>query len=164
MPLPELQTERLALRPVTAVDIDLLHAMWIDPDMRRYLWDDMVIPREMVSEVIESHLTVLEPRGIGFWVVGLGGEAAGFCGFRFLDEGSEIELLFGFQPRYWGRGLATEAARAALEYLWHSTEFQRVFARTDPPNVASVGVLKKLGMARVSTMSPMLTLVLVRPC
>jgi ribosomal-protein-alanine N-acetyltransferase len=88
---------------------------------------------------------------------------AGFCGFRFIDAGPEIELMYGLRGEYWGKGLATEASFAALDYLWRSTAFQRVYARTDPPNVRSVQVMLRLGMKHESTTPQMIVYVLQRP-
>ena len=75
----------------------------------------------------------------------------GFCGFRFIDEGPEIELVYGLQAEHWGKGLATEACMAALDYLWRFTDYRQVYARTDPPNDKSVRVMLRLGMTHEST-------------
>jgi ribosomal-protein-alanine N-acetyltransferase len=87
----------------------------------------------------------------------------GFCGFRFIDDGPEIELMYGLQAEHWGKGLATESSLAALEYLWRSTGFQRVYARTDPPNQGSVRVMQRLGMIHESTSALTIAYILRRP-
>jgi RimJ/RimL family protein N-acetyltransferase len=87
-----------------------------------------------VVEVVESHFTTVVSHGIEYWVIR---PMIGFCGFRFLEDSTEIELLYGLLPDRWGRGLATEASQAALDYLWHATAFKRVWARTDVPNARS---------------------------
>jgi Acetyltransferase (GNAT) domain len=69
MPLPPIATDRLSLRPFTQDDVDVLHAVWTDPDVRRYLWDDIVIPRERAVDVVRSHLESVAASGIGYWVV-----------------------------------------------------------------------------------------------
>jgi ribosomal-protein-alanine N-acetyltransferase len=71
--------------------------------------------------------------------------------------------MYGLQPEHWRKGLATEACRSALQYLWRSTEYQRVYARTDPPNRQSVQVMVRLGMTYVSTTESIITYVLKRP-
>lgn len=170
MTLPMLRTERILLRPWTREDVDPLHALWTAPDMRRHLWDDSVIPRETAEQAVESHLVTSDQHGIGYWALhspppisAHGAPIAGFCGFRFIDDGPEIELMYGLQAEYWGRGLATEACHAALEYLWRSTSHQRVYARTDPPNYRSIGVIERLGMKLESTTETMIVYVLRRP-
>lgn len=135
-------------------DVDTLHAMWNHPEVRRYLWDGRMVSREQVVEVVESHLASSDAFRIGLWMVSVGDAAAGFCGFRFQEGGgSEIELLYGLLPEYWGQGFATELSQAALDYVWRNTGFPRVWAHTDPPNIKSVAVLQRLGM-RVNSSTP----------
>jgi RimJ/RimL family protein N-acetyltransferase len=70
--------------------------------------------------------------------------------------------MYGPRAEHWGRGFATEACLAAIEYLWSSTGFQQVCARTDPPNGGSVGVMRRLGMMHESTTASTITWVLRR--
>lgn len=163
--LPVLRTERLRLRPFQPGDAELLHSMWTDPFVRRYLWDDVVIPVETVHAVLVSHRETTERARIGYWVIldEPAGQPAGFCGFRFIGETPDIELMYGLLPHFCGRGLATEASRSALDYLWAETPFDRVYARTDPPNGASVGVMRRLGMTHHSSTAAMITYFLDRP-
>ena len=86
----------------------------------------------------------------------------GFCGFRAIEETPEMEIVYGLLPAYWGRGLATEAARAALGYLWE-TGHSRVYTRTDAPNEKSIAVLNGLGFLQVASPGPLLTYLLARP-
>jgi len=164
MPLPSIRTSRLLLRPWNRDDIDALYAFFTAAEVRRYLWDDIVIAREVVEKLVDAHLETAEKHGIGYWVLLLPDATpqtpvAGFCGFRFIDDGPEIELMYGLRVEHWGQGLATEASLAALEYLWRATSFPRVYARTDPPNQKSVGVMLRLGMAHESTTPTMIAYV-----
>jgi RimJ/RimL family protein N-acetyltransferase len=166
MPLPVIRTERLVLRPWTREDVDALHALWTAPEMRRYLWDDVVITRDIVEQLVDSHQVTVDRYAIGYWALHLppaGSPIAGFSGFRFIDAGPEIELMYGLEAELWGKGFATESCLAALQYLWRSTDFQRIYARTDPPNESSVRVMQRLGMTHVSTSASMITYVLRRP-
>ena len=169
-PLAVMRTERILLRPWTREDVDSLHALWTAPEVRRYLWDDIVITRDTAEKVVESHLDTVKRHGIGYWALHilpsislLGAPIAGFCGFRFMGNGPEIELMYGLRPEYWGTGLATEACIASLESLWRSTKLAEVYARTDRPNEKSVQVMLRLGMTHVSTTESMITYVLRRP-
>jgi ribosomal-protein-alanine N-acetyltransferase len=169
MGLPVIRTERLVLQPWTYKDVDALHALWTAPEVRRYLWDDVVITRDVAERLVDSHVATSAHHDIGYWALHLlpvslaEAPVAGFCGFRFVDDGPEIELMYGLQAEHWGKGLATEACRAAIEYLWRSTEFQLVYARTDPPNQGSVRVMRRLGMEHESTTPSAITYVLRRP-
>jgi len=144
----ELHTARLHLRPYRLADIDALHRLWIDPAVRKYLWDDRIIPRETAAEVVAASLADWSIHGYGQWTVHVpeGHELIGFCGFRAAEETQTPELLYGLAPAYWGQGLATEAAYAVLCYGFERLGFARVWAATDPPNLASVRVMDRLGM------------------
>lgn len=169
MPLPVIRTQRLVLRPWTLDDTDELHELWTLPEVRQFLWDDVVIAREAVDEIVAFHLATAERHGIGSWTLHAevqhhtpAARIAGFCGFRFIDAGPEIELMYGLRGEHWGKGLATEACGAVLGYLWRSTNFQQVHARTDPPNKTSIGVIERLGMTHVSTSESTIKYVLHR--
>lgn len=79
-----------------------------------------------------------------------GGELVGLCGFmRDADGPREAELVYELVPELWGRGIATEAARACLRYAFLEAGLERVVAGVDAPNVASARVIEKLGMKPV---------------
>ena len=89
-----------------------------------------------------------ERHGFGFWGVReRGGEKLiGFGGFRFVEPGRDVEILYGIDSTLWGRGYATEAAHALLDWAFRETGLTRIFAGADAPNLASCRVLEKLGM------------------
>lgn len=144
--------------------MDALHALWTASEVRLYLWDNLIIARDTVEQVVESHLETEARLNIGYWALEIAnGPVSGFCGFRPIDDGPEIELMYGLRGEYWGKGLATEACIAALDYLWRNTDYQRVYARTDAVNHRSVQVMLRLGMTHQSTTQTMITYVLERP-
>src|SRR5262245_44417418 len=147
--LASIHTSRLRVRPYRENDLDALHALWTDPQVRRYLWDDRVIERTLAAEVMRGSIASTAAEGFGHWAVcPTGGDALiGFCGLRRLDDGPDVELLYGLAPAYWHRGLATEAARAMLRFGFGQLGFARIFALTDAPNTASVAVMQRLGMS-----------------
>ena len=143
-----LETPRLLLRPCTAADVDALHALWTDASVRRWLWDDVVIERATAAEVVAASEASFAARGYGQWCIALR-EAeglAGFAGLREIGDTPEVEVLYGFLPVHWGRGLATEAARAVLAHGFDTVGLARIAGRTDTPNSASARVLERIGM------------------
>jgi ribosomal-protein-alanine N-acetyltransferase len=144
-----LATRRLRLRPAALGDADTLHALFTDPLVRRWLWDDRLIPRRQTLEVIEAGTASFAAHGFGYWVLLRAGDDVliGFCGLRVVDDGPEVELLYGLAPDRWGEGLATEASEAVLAYAFGTLGLARVVARTDTPNRASARVMERLGMA-----------------
>ena len=143
-----IQTARLRLRPYCHADVDQLHALWTEPGVRRYLCDDLVISREQAVDVVASGVIDWAARSYGQWVINLRGSGAivGFCGFRPSSWSTAPELLFGLAPSYWRQGLATEAARAALDFIFNLRHVDRIVGATDVANAASVRVLERLGM------------------
>jgi len=150
MVLPELVTPRLRLRPLTLDDVDRLHALWTDPGVRRYLWDDLVISRDRALETVEASIHSAESVGAGMWTLWPRQEdvLVGFCGLRRAGPEPIIELLYGLAPQFWGRGLATEASQAVLAYAFQFHLTDVVYACTDAPNTASIRVMERLGMSR----------------
>lgn len=143
-----LETSRLVLRPFVPQDLDLLHALFTQRDVRRFLWDDLVVSRETVAALIAASLASFSAVGFGQWMAedrktrGL----VGFCGLRSVSEGPEIEILYALLRERWGEGLATESANAVLSHAFLRLGLPRVVGRTDSPNLASVRVLERLGM------------------
>jgi RimJ/RimL family protein N-acetyltransferase len=147
--MPTLRTGRLVLRPITVCDEDALHRFWTNPEVRRYLWDDAIISRATVSEIIAVSERFFHERGSGLFAIELNerpGELMGFCGHRAFEQGEDVELLYGIVPHLQGEGLVTEAATEILRFGFDDCGFLRVIAVTDTPNQRAVNVLRRLGM------------------
>jgi RimJ/RimL family protein N-acetyltransferase len=85
--------------------------------------------------------------GVQYWPVFLipQEEFIGCCGLRPTPEDGVYELGFHLRSAYWGRGLGTEAGRAAIDYAFGALHAKDLFAGHNPANLASEKVLKKLG-------------------
>jgi ribosomal-protein-alanine N-acetyltransferase len=70
----------------------------------------------------------------------------GHCGFKFLENTTEVQIGYLLKKSYWGKGLATEAASAALKYGFEIAHLEKVVAVAKPDNIASRRVMEKLGM------------------
>ncbi len=145
----ELLTERLRLRPIGNGDIDELHRLWIDPDVRRYLADGRIVARDVVEAIVADSQKNFRERSFGFFAIFLRDavELVGFCGLRVFEDGEQVELLYGVRPDHWGSGIANEAATEVLRYAFERVGVDRVIAATDTPNQRSVSVLQRLGMS-----------------
>lgn len=149
-----LQTDRLTLTPFAEAELPELHALFTDPDVRRYLLDDLVVEEEWTADVVDKSATMFCDLGYGLWAVRESGQRPiiGFCGYwRFEQLTPPLQLIYGLLPAWWGRGLATEAARAMIDYGFQTVGFTEIIAATDPPNHASVRVMERLGMAHLET-------------
>jgi RimJ/RimL family protein N-acetyltransferase len=152
MSSPQIETTRPMMRPFAKDDVDDLHRLWIDPGVRRFLWDDQIIPRETAAAVVESSVESFANYGFGFWAVHFKDDPKliGFGGLRhFAEDGAEssaVEILYGVAPEHWGRRIATEASGAILRYGFEELNLAQIYAGADPPNAASFRVIHKLGM------------------
>jgi RimJ/RimL family protein N-acetyltransferase len=154
---PALETARLVLRPLAETELDAVHRVSNDPQVRRYLWDDQPVSRAAVEGVISRSLEAFAEGGFGLFGVRLrdgDGELVGYCGLLRLGVTERVELLYALLPDWWGRGLATEAARACLRFAFEEAGLESVVAGTDPPNSASLRVIEKLGMRPVGELLP----------
>src|SRR5919107_1574552 len=105
--LPRLLTPRLTLRPARPPDLDALWALWTDPEVRRFLWDDQVISREWAAESLTA-TRALESAGLGLWSVERRGTPGlvGCAGLRLADSAGSGEPLVALPPGVWHQGLA----------------------------------------------------------
>lgn len=147
----ELRTERLRLLPIAAADRDALHAIWTEPRVRRFLWDDRVISLETVDEVIAKSAASFAAEGFGHFALREAetGTLIGSCGLYRATPAAEPELLYSLASAVWGRGHASQAARALIAYAFEELGLTRLFARADVPNHASIAVMQRLGMRLV---------------
>ena len=142
-------TARTSLRPASMEDAGTLHRLWTDPEVRRFFWDDEMSPYERAEAAVREAVEGFGRHGFGLWISERRqhrGDPIGFCGLRHLDDGPEVEILYGISPPEWGRGFATEVALAVLRYGFERTGLTRVLGVADAGNLASRRVLDKIGM------------------
>lgn len=142
-----LETARLTLRPVRQGDTPAFVAFYSDPEVmaiRKYGVLDAGAARLQVQKMLDHWTT----HGFGMWVVEerSSREFAGECGLRWREEEPDVELSYGLIPQFRGRGLATEAAQAALNYAADALGLECIVALSRGDNAISHRVLEKLGM------------------
>ena len=146
--IPTLTTPRLMLRPFTTDDINPLHRILNQPDILQFFPNPESPPIERVQQIIEKQLAHWEEHNLGWWaVVPQGGsELIGWNGLQYLPETDEVEVGYLLSNQFWGRGYATEGAKASIQFGFENFKFGEIIGLTHPENLASQNVLKKCGM------------------
>ncbi|UYQ66162.1 GNAT family N-acetyltransferase [Streptomyces peucetius] len=152
-----LHTERMALRPFTVDDLDRLVDLDSDPEVMRYINGGRPTPPDTMRTV---HLPRLLHRHTGtgargFWAAESKDTRTflGWFEFRPLDDDSPavVELGYRLRKAAWGRGYATEGARALIHKGFAELGVQRVTANTMAVNAGSRRVMEKSGLKYVRT-------------
>lgn len=148
----ERQTDRLLARRPTPEDRALYHAHFTRPELERWLRPSPLPPFDVTAldDLLAGDCAHWDNHGFGPWVLEeRDGAFAGRGGLAWttVEEIAEIELPWSIEPRLHGRGLATEAALAAVERA-RELAFEEVIALVLPANVASQRVAEKAGFSR----------------
>lgn len=144
-----IETERLRLREFQREDFQTLAPILADPKVMQFS-PTGIISVEQVQQKIESFIACYNEFGFGKWAVILkqSDRLLGYCGIAVeqIDGNDETELGYRLDAKYWGRGLATEAASATIEYGFDRFKLPYILGIVDRANTASVRVLEKSGM------------------
>jgi ribosomal-protein-alanine N-acetyltransferase len=147
------ETPRLYFRRFTCDDLEALAALRSDPDVMKYVGPRRAESIGEVQAVLAKVMVHWEQHGFGPWALidKATGKLAGWCGLKYLEDTGQVEIAYGLAKEYWGKGLASEAAAAAMEYGFEQLRLERIVAIAWPDNIASKVIMKKLGMRYVTT-------------
>ncbi len=144
-----LETRRLRLRRLRPADEPELIALDSDPEVMRYVGSPPGA-RAHDETVERVRQRISADHGLGGWWLVEGKEDGVFHGLGLLlpmPDGRDTELGYRLARRSWGKGIATEAAGALVEYAFSTLGLPRVVAVVYPDNLASRRILKTLGFA-----------------
>jgi RimJ/RimL family protein N-acetyltransferase len=147
-----ISTPRLVLRRWREDDVTPMSAINADPEVMRWIGDGSVRDEQQTRAGIVAWEREWDRRGFGLFALELrtDGELIGFAGLavpEFLPEVMPaVEIGWRLGRRFWGRGLATEAARAALRFGLIERGLQRIVSIAQVGNDASERIMGKLGM------------------
>jgi RimJ/RimL family protein N-acetyltransferase len=144
-----LETKRLILKTPDLSDLDNLIILRSDPDAMKYTGDD-VQKKEEVKEILDFFISYYDKYGMGFFSV-FEKETNSFVGqaglfhLLFDDTKSEIEIAYRLHKKFWGKGYATELAKAIIQWGFQHLSKDKLIASAYPDNISSQKVLKKAG-------------------
>ncbi|HLF55842.1 MAG TPA: GNAT family N-acetyltransferase [Thermoanaerobaculia bacterium] len=147
-----LVTPRLRLAPIAPSDARELLALFRDPQVRKYLLDDVLVGEQWISEELVSSWSRFRAGSVGLFAARepRDGALVGVAGFRPFLALNDLQLLYAVDPEASGRGLATEMVAAVVDYAFDAAELDSIRAAVDEPNEASLRLLVRLGFRPIT--------------
>lgn len=145
--LPELESERLLLKPRSEADLDFIAALNADPEVMRYIaaLGDPAMGRAGVAARSFLHAG----RGLGYWTVFAKAAESDPLGYVGLipdgDDPEQAQVSYRFAARHWGQGFAREAVARLLRYGFGTVGLPDALIVTHPQNAASLQLAARLG-------------------
>jgi len=150
------ETERLIARQWTLDDAEAAFRLYGDPEVVRFLGGMQPIPTvEKVREYLAKVLDRYAGTSMGMWptIERESGDLVGAVLLKPLPEHTEIEVGWHLARAHWGKGYATESARAAIDYGFDQLGLSTIYAVVIPENTRSVAVARRLGMEELGRSS-----------
>jgi RimJ/RimL family protein N-acetyltransferase len=148
-----LETERLRLRHFVEADLDAYAPICADAETMRYIGLGTPLSRADAWRSMAMLLGHWQLRGYGMWAVEdkATGALVGRIGLHYPEGWPVLEVGWLLDRAHWGRGLATEGGRAAMQYGFERLNLSHISSVIHPLNQASIRVAEKLGMKRERT-------------
>lgn len=140
-----LKTERIGFSYWSEIDLTDARTLWGNSEVTKYICASGRYSEDEICARLSSEINFYKVNGVQYWPIYKldNGDLIGCCGLH--PHGEEYELGFHLRPEYWRQGYATEAAGAVIEYAFREKKVESIFAGHNPQNIASKGVLEKLG-------------------
>jgi RimJ/RimL family protein N-acetyltransferase len=152
VPPQSFELARLRLRRPKLADADALFAIGRDPEVARFADWPIEVERGPALERLRQRAKEWDSGAEYYWVITLAGDdrVIGAVSTRLDRHMADVGYLLG--RRHWGRGYATEAARAIVDWTFSVPTVHRVWATCDTENAASARVLEKIGLVLEGTL------------
>ena len=144
-----IETNRIILREFIESDAPAVYAYNSNLEVQKYTGDELITSLERAKEIIRTiSFKDYENYGYGRWAVVYkpDNKVIGFAGLKYLPEIGETDIGFRFLPKYWGKGIATEASKAIIQYGFEHLHLKRIIGIAMQKNLASNKVLQKIGL------------------
>jgi RimJ/RimL family protein N-acetyltransferase len=149
--IPTITTPRLILRPLEPADVEILYRIYLVEGVLQYFPNPAPPPLEKVQRFIAGQEKHWAEYGYGNWGILSEGESQiiGWAGLQYVTELDETEVGYLLDRSFWGRGYASEAARASLQFGFENFNFDHIIALVHPDNFGSRRVIEKCGMTHM---------------
>lgn len=147
------ETERIILREIVLEDAAAMFEMDADPEVHRYLGNTPIVS---IDEAVANILFIrkqYEELGIGRWAIvdRESGEFVGWGGLKFRTDEvngytSYHDVGYRLLRKHWGKGYATESAKASVAYGFNEMDLNAIYAMANIENVGSINALQKTGL------------------
>lgn len=144
-----IETDRLRIRALTIIDAGFMMQLmntptWIKNIGNRNVNDSTTASNYIANNIINSY----HINGFGLFLVAVkkDNQSAGICGIVKREGLTIPDLGFAMLPKYEGKGIATEASKAVVQYAKETLQLSQLAGITKADNIASIRVLEKVGM------------------
>ncbi len=143
-----LETPRLVLREKIVEDAPFFFELNSNYNVVKYTGDSPFNNLEEAESIVRYVMNQYKENGYGRWLVALKETNApiGWCGLKYHTDTKETDIGYRLLESAWGKGYATEAAKACIEYGFEHFKLERIIGDAMKDNTASINVFKKLGM------------------
>lgn len=143
-----IETRRLYLRHLGLDDSKFILELLNDPSFIKNIGDRGARTLDDAAQYILKIQKSYDQFGFGLFLVELKDSAtsSGICGLIKRDSLDDVDVGFAFMPQFWRQGFAFESTQAVVNYAKNKHHLKKIVAITSPDNIASIAVLKKLGM------------------
>ncbi len=143
-----IETENLFLREITFDDKEELFQLHSDPHVQQWTGEPVVKSMKEIEQSIRGRRNDYRNYGYGRLAViqKETNEFIGWAGLSYLPEFDQVDLGYRLKKKYWGRGIATEASKAIIEYGFNVLNLDEIIAIALAENKTSIRVMEKIGM------------------
>lgn len=142
-----IETNRLILRELNIDDAKNFYELNLNPNVVKYTGDKAFANVTEAKKFLENYKDY-KTNGFGRWAVidKSNGEFLGWCGLKYVQQLNETDIGFRFFEKHWGKGFATESAKACLKFGFEKLKLKSIVGRAMAENIASIKVLENVGL------------------
>jgi [ribosomal protein S5]-alanine N-acetyltransferase len=152
-----IDTEKFILREILETDVEGMYALDSDPEVHKYLGNNPIASMDAALATIQHVRKQYKENGIGRWAIidKASNEFVGWAGLKYEQNlrtnFNYYDIGYRLLRKYWGKGIASEAAKVSLEYGFNQLNINEIFAAAHVGNAASNKILTNIGLKFIDT-------------